>query len=69
MPYISKKDMTLQQLELCRTAAQWDKTVDNIIKDNGGYPNWWYTDVIASGLLKRTAAKWGDDGEIKITQF
>lgn len=59
-------DVMMYLSEACHE-ADWDARVEDVKAANGGdYPSFWYRTVIASGLLKRTAAKWGDNGEIKV---
>jgi len=49
------------------TEAEWNANADKVKKAfDGGYPNWWFATIVMSGILRETAAKWGDDGEIKI---
>lgn len=49
------------------SAADWDARIAVVKTANGGgYPSFWFQTIIMSGLLSKTAAKWGDDGEIKV---
>lgn len=51
-----------------RTEAEWNANADKVKAHFNGYPNWWYGAIVMSGVLRRTAARWGSDGEIKIEQ-
>lgn len=60
-------DEDLLMLENIQTEEAWTAACRQIKGQVGGqYPVDWYEKVIASGLLSRVAARWGDDGEIRI---
>lgn len=44
----------------------WNSNCDTVKRAHNGYPEDWYVRIIASGLLKRTANKFGNSGEISI---
>ncbi len=49
------------------SAKDWDARIKIVKAENGGdYPSFWFTTIVMSGVLKNTAAKWGDNGEIEI---
>ena len=48
------------------TESEWNSNADKVKEACGGYPNFWFRAIVLSGLLKKTAAKWGSDGEIKL---
>lgn len=53
-------------LESSGSAREWDENVDKIKEANGGYPMWWATAVIFSGLPGQVFSKWSEDCEIAI---
>lgn len=63
-------DEDLLMLENVQTEEAWTAACRQIKgRREGQYPEYpidWYEKVIASGLLGRVAARWGDDGEIRI---
>ena len=56
----------LKALEESSTENEWNTNCDSIKDAHGGFPVDWFPRVVLSGLLERTAAKWGGDGRIKI---
>jgi len=45
---------------------EWNSNCDTVKSRCGGYPNFWWEQIIKSGLGDRTAAKWGGDMEMHI---
>ena len=43
---------------------EWTTNCDVVKEKFGGYPDFWYTATIASGLVDETRAKWGDTGPL-----
>jgi hypothetical protein len=37
---------------------QWNDNCDKVKKACGGYPSFWYTAIIMSGLLSQTSLNW-----------
>jgi hypothetical protein len=51
-----------------KSEQEWNANCDHIKKLHGGaYPSFWFENIIRSGVLKKVAARWGDDGEMKLT--
>lgn len=58
-----EKQEALQLLQASKNEHEWNAACDKI-KQNGQYPDWWYPEVILSGLMDKTL---GDGAsEIKI---
>ena len=53
-------------MESSGSEKEWNDNCDRVKAACGGYPEFWYSAVVLSGLSKRTAAKWGSDDSIKI---
>lgn len=53
-------------MESSMTEAEWNANCDKVKAACGGYPAFWYSAIVMSGVLRRTAARWGSDGELKI---
>lgn len=61
------KDKFLERLRHCPSEEQWDDICDEVkrytrtlpqLERSGDYPEWWFPEVILSGLMARTAASW-----------
>lgn len=46
--------------------AEWNDNCNQVKAANKGYPQFWYPEVVMSGLMSRTTAKWGGSDQIKI---
>jgi len=49
-----------------KSEAEWNANCDQIKAANNGYPDWWFTTIVVSGLSARTAAKFGRDDKIHV---
>lgn len=50
--------------------SDWNSRIDKVKAANGGdYPPFWYPTIIMSNLHSRTAAKWGGNGNITVTDI
>ena len=54
-------------MESSQSEDEWNANCDKVKKVCGGYPPFWFSAIIQSGLLKRIAARWGGNGEITIS--
>lgn len=52
-----------------RSEQEWNNNCDEVKRRCGGYPSFWFAEIIASGLLKRVAATWGGSGDFQITSI
>jgi hypothetical protein len=42
-----------------KNEAEWNSNCDKVKGQySGGYPNWWYREIIMSGLAAAVASKW-----------
>lgn len=55
-------------MESSKSAQEWDDNCD-LVKANGGYPDFWFPVIIMSGLARRVMAKFGETPDIKITKL
>jgi hypothetical protein len=63
------KDAGIKLMESSQTEREWNDNCDKVKASHGGdYPSWWFSTVVMSGILARTAAKWGSDGKIKVVE-
>jgi len=49
-----------------KSKEEWSKNADAVIAACKGYPSFWFSAIILSGVTKETAAKFGEDAEIHI---
>lgn len=59
-----------QVTDLMKTSTsedEWNANVDRVKVACKGYPGFWYSAVIQSGLINIVAAGWGGSGEIRIS--
>ena len=65
--------MTQQQvvelMESSLSEVEWNANCDKVKKVFNGYPNWWYSAIVLSGVASRTVAKFGGSAEIKVQAF
>lgn len=55
---MSREDI-LNRLAATKTEAEWNDICDDVKRANAGdYPNWWFSEVILSGLASRKRAHW-----------
>ena len=38
--------------------ADWNRRCDEVKRANGGYPDFWYSTIVLSGVAASTASKW-----------
>lgn len=56
-------------LKTSKSEVQWNNNVDEITRRCNGYPDFWFTTVIMSGLMNTIAAQWGGSDKITITSY
>ncbi len=50
-----------------KSEAEWNANCNHVKAACGGYPDFWYSEIVQSGLMRRTAAKFGGTEEITIS--
>ena len=64
---LTNKQNAVELLKSSESDQDWSDNVDAIQAANGGgYPPWWYQEVIATGLPQAVADKWQGDAGIEI---
>lgn len=53
-------------MESSKSEDEWDANCDKVKRACGGYPDFWYSAIVLSGLTGRVTARWGDDDKIRI---
>jgi len=66
-----KIDLTVQEnvvalMQSSSTEDQWNNNVDKVKDANNGYPSFWYSAIILSGVMRKTAAGFGLDDNIHV---
>ena len=41
-----------------KSEREWNDNCDKVKAANGGYPHWWFLEIVISGLMANTAAGW-----------
>lgn len=67
MAFLDDKERVVALMESSRSEQEWNDNCDAVKAEFGGYPSWWYPTIVMSGILKRVVARWGDNGEIRIS--
>lgn len=66
-------DLTFNEIEAFKNTTsekEWDALCDRVKQArNGQYPNNWYSEIVASGLMENASSKWGGTDEIDISSF
>jgi len=60
------RDEVVEIMESSRTPEEWNANCDKVKRACGGYPDFWFTAVISSGLAGRVMAAFGRDDKIRI---
>lgn len=58
-----EKNEAIELMKSSTSKDDWNKKCDQVKAASGGYPDWWYSEVILSGLMDETLG----DGASKIT--
>ena len=48
----------IKLMESSQSAEEWNANCDKVKKANGGYPDFWYTSIVLSGVFADTEARW-----------
>ena len=43
-----------------KSEEEWNHNCDHVKKEFGGYPKFWFTAIVVSGVATETAAKWAE---------
>jgi len=50
-----------------KSEIEWNTNCNKVKKACGGYPDFWYTAIVLSGIAAETAKKFGGSADITIT--
>lgn len=63
------KDQVIELLESSQSSADWSRNCDTIKKAFGGdYPDFWFQDIMQSGLMRKILARFGSDPDFHISR-
>jgi hypothetical protein len=60
------KQQVIDLMESCKSDAEWNAACDLVKRTCGGYPDFWWKEIIQSGLGDRVMARWGGSTAIKV---
>lgn len=61
------KETVIALMRSSSTAQEWNENCRKVKKAMGGvYPDFWYAEILASGLAKEVMAEFGETPEIKV---
>lgn len=60
------KEQVIELMESSQSEQEWNNNCDIVKGKCDGYPNFWFSTIIASGLAGRVAARFGKDDKIHI---
>ena len=52
------KEQVVELMESSKNSKEWDANCDKVKNAHGGYPDYWYSEIVLSGLVNRVKAKW-----------
>lgn len=52
------KSQVVELMKSSTSEIEWNANCDKVKKTCGGYPDFWYREIIVSGLLAKTQASW-----------
>jgi len=56
----------LALMESSKTEAEWNANCDKVQAACGGYPDFWYSTIVQSGLANRVATNFGKTADITL---
>ena len=55
---LTKPGNVAQHMAASTSEDDWNSRCDTVKKANGGYPEWWFSTIIQSGLSANSQARW-----------
>ncbi len=63
------KEKVIELMKSSKTEKEWNENCDHVKRACGGYPEWWYSEIVLSGVARETAESFGGTAEIKVSKF
>ncbi len=57
----------VELMESSTTEQEWNANCDKVKKQWNGYPPFWFSAIVLSGLMRRVSAKFGGTDEIRVS--
>ena len=54
---MSKEDV-IALMKSSSSEKAWNNNCDTVKKEFNGYPEWWFAEIVMSGILRETSASW-----------
>jgi hypothetical protein len=48
----------IEMMQSSRSESEWNANCDKVKTAFEGYPEWWFTAIVASGVMSRTQLSW-----------
>tara|TARA_B100001964_G_C13672514_1_gene353969 strand:- start:73 stop:270 length:198 start_codon:yes stop_codon:yes gene_type:complete len=61
------QDQVVELMKGSKSEIEWNTNCNKVKKACGGYPDFWYTAIVLSGIAAETAKKFGGSADITIT--
>ena len=58
MSDLTQKNEVVGLMKSSKSEKEWNDNADKVIAANNGYPQWWYAEIVLSGVSTQTAASW-----------
>lgn len=55
---LSTPEGVVSLMESSKSEDEWNANCDKVKVAHKGYPNWWYKEIMMSGVAAKTKAKW-----------
>lgn len=56
-------------MESSKTEDEWSANADKVKKECDGYPDFWFSAIVLSGLMGRVTSSFGSDDKIHISRW
>lgn len=63
------QEAVIKLMESSKSEAEWNANCDKVKAACSGYPDFWFSAIVMSGLSRRVLESFGSSAEIHITTF
>lgn len=63
------QEQVVALMETSRSPEEWNNNCDLVKRQCDGYPNFWYSEIILSGIAARVSAAFGSDAELLVSSL
>lgn len=61
------KEQVIALMKSANSEQDWNKKCDQVKAACSGYPDFWYKEIVLSGLANKVASSFGATAEIRVT--